>query len=183
MRDKVNKFVHPKRIAELDPVNTLRKAGFSKGMVLCDIGAGPGVFSLPAAEISDRDVYAIELSDEMIEILERKKSEGDIKNLQIRKSSTSGLPLDKETCDFALLITVLHELEDPNAILQEIKRALKDRGRLLIVEFYKEETPSSPPPHHKISEKEVDEYYRNNGFRLVEKFRMSDNLYAVIVEK
>ena len=34
---KVTKFENPKRLEELDPRNTLIKAGFQENMVLCDI--------------------------------------------------------------------------------------------------------------------------------------------------
>ena len=50
MTDKAKKFENPARLDELRPESTLRRAGFSEGMSLCDIGAGTGIFSVAAAK-------------------------------------------------------------------------------------------------------------------------------------
>ena len=81
---KITKFENPIRIAELDPKNTLKKAGFKENMILCDIGTGTGIFSFPAAQISSSYIYALEISDSMLELLERRKAERNVENLKIR---------------------------------------------------------------------------------------------------
>ena len=57
------KFENPIRISELSPKATLIRVGFMEGMKLCDIGAGTGIFSFPATEISSDDIYALEILD------------------------------------------------------------------------------------------------------------------------
>ena len=74
MTDKAKKFENPARLDELRPESTLRRAGFSEGMSLCDIGAGTGIFSVAAAKISSAEVNALDISDEMLEIMRRKKA-------------------------------------------------------------------------------------------------------------
>ncbi len=177
---KINKFEHPVRMAELDPKNTLKRAGFKEGMKLIDIGAGTGMFSFPAAEISDSDIYALDISDEMIEIVEERKAEGKIENLKVLKVESDRLPIEDEVGDFAIMITVLHELEKPAIMLKEIKRVLKEEGRLLIVEFYKEDTKWGPPENHRISEEKVDKLTAESGFEEVNRFSLGENLYGVV---
>ncbi len=69
---KIKKFESKERLDELKPRETLKRAGFKDDMVLCDIGAGTGVFALPASKISREKIYALEKSDEMIKILKTK---------------------------------------------------------------------------------------------------------------
>ncbi|HBW37924.1 class I SAM-dependent methyltransferase [Desulfosporosinus sp. BICA1-9] len=85
MNDKTLKFENHIRIVELNPKNSLIKAGFKENMILCDIGAGTGVFTFPATEISKNDIYALEISDSMIELLKSRMAERNIKNLKIKK--------------------------------------------------------------------------------------------------
>lgn len=179
---KILKFEHPARIAELDPENTLKRVGFKEGMTLCDIGAGTGIFSFAAAEISRNPIFALDISDEMIRILGKRKAERKIENLIIKKVEYSDLPIDSESCDFALMITVLHELEEPNIMMQEIKRVLKKGGKLFVIEFYKKKSLTGPPFDHRISEEKVDELWEENGFKKIEKFKMSENFYGVVLK-
>lgn len=179
---KVTKFENPKRLEELDPRNTLIKAGFQENMVLCDIGAGSGIFSLPAAQISSNDIYALELSEPMIELLKSRMTENKIQNLKISKVDSDRLPLENDICDMALMVTVFHEIADKESMLREIKRILKEKGRLMIIEFHKKETPMGPPVDHRISEEDVEEICNHNKFITIEKFTMGDNFYSIIFE-
>lgn len=50
------------------PEATLMRAGLTSDMIVCDIGAGTGVFAFPVARRTDNAVYALEVSDEMIKL-------------------------------------------------------------------------------------------------------------------
>jgi precorrin-6B methylase 2 len=58
----INKLENPARLLELAPADTLHKIGLSEGSIFCDVGAGTGVFTFPAASISNTTVYAVEIS-------------------------------------------------------------------------------------------------------------------------
>ena len=180
--NKISKFENPMRLAELDPATTLIKAGFKEDMVLCDIGAGTGIFSFPATQISSKDIYALEISDSMIEVLKSRAAERSIQNLKIRKVDSPVLPIDSCTCDMAVMVTVLHEVEDKKFMLNEIKRVLRTMGKLLIIEFHKRSTPMGPPIDHRISEELTQEICNNNGFKTIDKFSLGENFYGIVFE-
>lgn len=182
MEKKINKFENPSRIAELDPKNTLIRLGFKEDMVLCDIGAGSGVFSIPAAQISSCSIFALDISDDMINILERKKTENKAQNLTIQKVHSDKFALENGICDMAVMVTVLHEIEDKSFMLGEIKRILKANGKLAIIEFHKKSTPIGPPINHRISQEQVIELCEGKGFKSVEKFELGDNFYCVVFQ-
>lgn len=180
--NKIIKLENPVRVAELNPKNSLIKAGFKENMVLCDIGAGTGVFTFPATEISNKDIYALEISDSMLALLAKRMAERNTKNLIIKKVDSTILPLDNNSCDMALMVTVFHEVENKELMIDEIKRILKQKGKLMIIEFHKRKTPMGPPVDHRISEEFVEETGNSNGLKTIDKFSLGDNLYCVIFE-
>ncbi|MBB6218127.1 ubiquinone/menaquinone biosynthesis C-methylase UbiE [Anaerosolibacter carboniphilus] len=180
--NRVVKFENPVRISELNPRTTLIRVGFEEGMKLCDIGAGTGIFSFPATEISNDDVYALEISDKMIEVLSSRMAERNIKNLKVKKVDSDILPVESNICDMAIMVTVLHEIKNKDFMLNEIIRILKTKGKLMIIEFHKRKTPMGPPMEHRISEEYVEEICSNNGLKMISKFSLGDNFYTVVFE-
>ena len=178
MNEKIKKFENPERLAELDPKNTLIKLGFNENMVLCDIGAGSGIFSLPAAQLSSGDIYALEIPDGMIDAMESKKAESNLRNLLIRKVESDSLPLQSGICDMVIMVTVFHEIEDKTSMLKEINRILKENGKLAMIEFHKEKTPMGPPVDHRISQDQAAEMCNENGFISTDNFKLGDNFYC-----
>ncbi|MHB1485428.1 MAG: class I SAM-dependent methyltransferase [Saccharofermentanales bacterium] len=179
---KAHKYENLVRLIELDPYNTLVKSGFAENMILCDIGAGSGIFSFPAAQISSNDIYALEIDDGMIEFLVNKKQIQNVSNLKILKVDSSKLPLDDGICDMAIMVTVLHEIENKESMLREIKRIMKMNGRFVVIEFKKQKTPMGPPVDSRISEEDVEEISKNVGFTIVSRFELGANFYMLILE-
>ncbi|MHC1747670.1 MAG: class I SAM-dependent methyltransferase [Cellulosilyticaceae bacterium] len=179
---QISKLENVARLLELAPKDTLVKTGFKKDMTLCDIGAGTGVFTFEAAKISDREIYALEISEDLIELLERRKAECKKQNITIKKVESEKLPLDDKHCDMALMVTVFHELAAQESMLDEIKRILKEEGKLLIIEFHKKQTPMGPSIDHRIAEEEVEKIAHKKGFKTVDKFVLGDNFYAILFE-
>jgi len=180
--NKVKKYENQMRVAELNPKNSLIKAGFKENMVLCDIGAGTGIFTFPATEISSKDIYALEVSDDMLELLASRMVERNTKNLKLKKVDSTILPLEDNRCDMAIMVTVLHEVENKESMLDDLKRILKQGGKLMIIEFHKRETPMGPPVDHRISEEYVEKICNSHGLKTINQFSLGDNYYSVIFE-
>ena len=117
----------------------------------------------------------------MIQLLNQRQEEAGLDNLDIRKVE-EGLPLDDNSCDLILMVTVFHELDDKDGMLQEIRRTLKTNGRLAIIEFHGYETPMGPPVPHRIAKEAVQEHAEANDFHLVESFDMGANFYCQIYQ-
>nr|WP_300004775.1 methyltransferase domain-containing protein [Tissierella sp.] len=182
MNNKIKKFESKDRLDELSPLKTLKRIGFREGMVLCDIGAGTGVFSFPAAQISKSDIYALEKSEDMIEILKERILDKNIDNIKVKKVDSDILPLESHTCDITIMVTSLHHIEDKKFMISEIKRILKDQGRLAIIEFYKRKTPLGPSVDHRISQEEVEITVGDKGLKKIDSFSLGDNFYCFLYE-
>lgn len=183
MHHKQEKFEHPVRLAELDPPGTLARIGFGKGKVLADVGAGTGIFSFPAAAMTDQLVYALEISDDMLSILEQKIQSVGINNLKTVKVMDDRFDLPDHYADLGLLVTSFHEVEHKEPILSELVRILKPQGRVAVIEFHPWETPMGPPLDHRITREEIQEHFQAHGFLLQEEFILGDNLYCLVYGK
>jgi ArsR family transcriptional regulator len=57
------------------------------------------------------------------------------KHVELRQGSLEKLPIRDEELDIALMMLVLHHLPEPKRVLAEAARALKPKGRLLILDM------------------------------------------------
>lgn len=180
---KIEKFENPQRISELNPMSLLREIGVNRNSIICDIGAGTGVFSIPASQITQNKVYALDIEEDMINLLNERKTELSLTSLEPILVNTITLPLLPDTCDFVLMVTVLHEVDSPIKRLQNIKDVLKKDGKFLIVDFHKEQTPYGPPLSHRLDENTVVEWCESVGFKILKRLRLGANFYSVLATK
>lgn len=177
---KQTKLENPERLAELNPAQTLERIGIGRDETVCDIGAGSGIFSVAAAEMTNGTVFALEIDDAMLELIERKARSGGLENIQTVKVTGTRFSLDDQTADLALLVTVLHEIDGKSGFLSEIKRILKANGRLAVIEFHKEETPAGPPPSHRLGRAETEQIVAEAGFRKTGDFDLGQNMFCMV---
>lgn len=173
----MHKFESPARLNELKPDATLKSIGLKEGDVFCDIGVGPGIFSIPAAIVTHEAVYAIDTSQDMLEIVSQKSKTQGLDNIVLINPDGFSYPISDGECDIVLLCTVIHEIDDTTALLREIFRILKPQGKLVIIEFYKKQTQMGPPLNHRISEEQLKEIAKQNGFARTAQSSLGENFY------
>lgn len=175
-----HKLDNPKRVAELNPSGTLKRIGLKDGDVFCDIGAGTGIFTFEAAEQTKADIYAVEISREMLGILQSKKQERNAENI-ILKENVQAVP--SASCRMVLLCTVLHELRDPENMVSEVKRILISDGVFAVIEFHKRQTSMGPPLELRMSPAQVEDQLLRHGFDKTNYFELGENLYTLVFSK
>ncbi|MGM0471403.1 MAG: class I SAM-dependent methyltransferase, partial [Bacillota bacterium] len=121
----------------LPPTKTLQQLGLTSQDSMADIGCGIGYFTIPAAKIvADTNlVYAVDISEEMLAEVRSKAEDSNLDNIQTVKSEEYNFKLAPQVVDFALSVNVIHEVEDKQRFLQEIKRSLTNNGRLAVIDF------------------------------------------------
>ncbi len=178
----INKLENKERLAELRPEETLLKIGLKDCDVVCDIGCGSGVFTIPAAKITSNTVYGIEISDQMVNIINSKIEQEGLKNIEIQKNNnTNKYNISNNSVDYVLLVTVFHEIEEKYSLLDEIKRIMKKNGLLIIIEFHDKKTAMGPPVDHRIGKKEVLSICQSNDFIEKRTFDLGENFYCMIL--
>jgi ubiquinone/menaquinone biosynthesis C-methylase UbiE len=108
----------------------LDKINLTCNKKLIDIGAGFGRL----ADVYGQKFKHATLVDPSIKNLEIAKKKFGTKNFSYIDSIGSRLPFEDESFDVAILVRVIHHLENPKKVLGEINRVLKVNG-WLVLEF------------------------------------------------
>ncbi len=152
----------------LNPDSILDRIGLDREMVLVDLGCGTGFFTIPAS-LRVKKVYALDVQQEMLDILQDKIKKQKIANIEPILSEESSIPLPDGSIDILLMVNVFHELEDRSAILEEGKRVLSSRGKLAIVDWKKIEMDFGPPVEERLAEEEIISICKDSDFEFVER--------------
>lgn len=96
-----------------------------------EIGCGTGIMSFFLAE-QVKSLLATDISHKMIHQAERKAAEQKIRNLQFQVSDGYDINAEPQSFDVVLLFNVLYVVKEPESMLLEIRRLLKDGGILLL---------------------------------------------------
>lgn len=159
----------PEREMEERTSLLLENMNISSTDKIADIGAGSGyhVFKM-AKQASEGIIYAVDIQDEMLAVLEQKKGEGNYGNVKVVKGGEKSINLPKNVLDKVLLVDVYHEMSHPMELLQSIYDSLKEDGKLYLIE-YRSEDPNVPIKRlHKMSEEQAVKELKTIGFRLEE---------------
>jgi len=107
-----------------------------EGMIVLDVGCGPGFFSVEIARMVGPDgvVISADLQEGMLEKL-RRKIEGTELERRTRfvKCDEDRINV-KEKVDFILAFYMVHEVPDRNSFFAQLKEVLKDGGQILLIE-------------------------------------------------
>ncbi|HYO80731.1 MAG TPA: methyltransferase domain-containing protein [Bryobacteraceae bacterium] len=156
------------RESEELPETALDKIGLKPGMTVADVGAGSGYFTL---RLSKRvgptgKVAAVEIQPEMMAILRRRISQEKLQNVEAYLSSETDPRLPKNSMDLILMVDVYHEFSQPQVMLRKMKEALKPTGRLVLLEYRKEDPHIPIRVEHKMSVREAEMELGAEGFKL-----------------
>jgi len=109
----------------------LEDVGVRSGSTVLDFGCGSGTYTIPAAKIVGESglVYALDVSSTALDKMEKRADREGLKNI-VRIDALGGVDvrLEDESIDHALLIDVLQEIDDREALFNEIYRILKPSG-------------------------------------------------------
>ena len=158
----------PEREDEEAPSKALDALDLKPGMIVADIGAGSGYYS---SRIAKRvgpagRVYATDIQPGMIALLDRRiKSEG-LTNVTTVLGGMDDPKLPPKSIDLAIMVDVYHELQEPQTFLQRLKETFKPGGRLVLLEFRKEDPKVPILEVHKMSVAEVKQELEAEGFVL-----------------
>jgi len=129
----------------IDPNDILKQLNLKEGMTAADFGCGSGGWVIPLAkQLEGGKVYAIDILEEPLSALKAKASLEKITNIQsIVADVEKGVDIWEESCDLVLMSNLLFQCEDKKKVLQEGKRVLKLGGKILIVDWRKD-NPLTP---------------------------------------
>jgi ubiquinone/menaquinone biosynthesis C-methylase UbiE len=146
----------PQRDREQKTGLLVRNLPLEPGDTVADIGAGTGYFSFRMAErVPQGTVVAVDIQQEMLDIIESRKREGFPGNVKTVLGTERDPRLPAASIDLILLVDAYHEFSWPREMGEAMVTALKPGGRLILVE-YRGEDPSIPIKRlHKMTQKQA----------------------------
>jgi ubiquinone/menaquinone biosynthesis C-methylase UbiE/DNA-binding HxlR family transcriptional regulator len=105
-------------------------------MVIADLGAGDGSFSLLLAQSAEK-VIAVDSSAKMIEFAREQAARNQVKNVEYRLGDMEELPIDDASVDIVFFSQSLHHALHPDRAICEAARTLKPGGRIAILDLAK----------------------------------------------
>lgn len=147
----------PERENEEAPTILVRSLHLKPGMKIADIGAGSGYLSFMMAKpvSPDGTVYAEDIQPEMLDIVKKKATENGQSNVTPWLGTITDPQLPAASIDLMIMVDVYHEFDHPYEMMVNMVKDLKKGGRLVFVEYRKEDPNVPIKLVHKMSVAQV----------------------------
>jgi SAM-dependent methyltransferase len=145
----------------------LKNMNIQLGDTIADIGAGSGyhVFKMaPMAKIGL--IYAVDIQSEMLAAMATKKEAGPYKNITLVQGDEQSVNLPENSVDKVLLVDVYHEFNFPLEMIQSIKKAMRPKAQLYLIEYRGEDASIPIKELHKMTENQAVKEMKAAGLQL-----------------
>ena len=143
----------------------LQQAGIHDGMMVVDIGCGPGYFTMPARRLAGDEgrVWAVDVQQPMLDHVYNRCQIGRIRGVRLVLSSERIVPLEDGMADFVIMAWVLNEAGYPADLMAEAKRILKPHGWIAVMDWHKQAKDLALPIERRVAAEEDRKSTRLNS--------------------
>ncbi len=172
----------PQRKSLFNPVRALRSLGIKPDMYVADIGCGTGFFTIFLSRLAGEKgrVFAVDISKEMLRDIRKRIKKENIANVRAILSKENKIPLRSKAVDYCLLSSVAHELENKALFFKELKRILKDRGEIGVIDWKTTPSPLGPPLEERIPIRTMKQIIMKNGFGIKKILNLGKYNYGIV---
>jgi len=156
------------RDLEENPDRAIDVLKLEKGSTVADVGAGSGYMTVKLAKKvgPQGKVYANDIQQGMLDLLSKRVTKSKITNVSTVLGTQDDPKLPADTLDLVIMVDVYHELSQPQVMLRHIRDSLKAGGRLVLLEYRKEDPDIPIRPEHKMSVADAKLEVEAEGFKL-----------------
>jgi SAM-dependent methyltransferase len=165
----VSVFDDPARDAWQKPASVVEALRLRPGMRVADLGAGTGYFSryLAAAVGEAGTVFAVDTEPGLVTHLRERAEHEHTPNVVPILASADNPRLPVGAVDVVLIVDTVHHIDDRTNYLRRLRRVLKPGGRVVVIDFKKQDIPVGPPPEHRLARGQIVDELTTAGYRLV----------------
>ncbi|HEV8540400.1 MAG TPA: class I SAM-dependent methyltransferase [Nitrospiraceae bacterium] len=154
------------------PEQVIEALALKPGMDVADLGSGSGYFTRRFAKaVTERGkVYAVDVEPEMLAYAKKSIEQMSIPStVEFVLAQPDNPKLPKQSVDLIFICNVYHHLEDRTAYFSKLQSALKDGGRIAIIDFYHDERSGNVgfPKRHLVARETVVGELTKAGYRLL----------------
>jgi len=161
-------FNRPEREAEEKSDALVKALEIREGSRIADIGAGTGYFTWRLAQHAGPKgrVTAVDIQQKMLDLAAETVKQHGLANVDYVLGKASDPRLPERSLDMVFIAHSYHEFTDPETIMEAVRRSLKPGGRLVVVEYAKENKLAPASPLHTMSFDEMRSEIEPLGFDL-----------------
>ena len=161
-------FDRPERNAEEQSDALVHALEIHEGTTIADLGAGTGYFTWRLAQAvgAAGRVIAADIQPRMLELAADTVKQHGFRNVEYVLGTVHDPKLPPAALDLVFIAHAYHEFSEPEKIMEAVRRSLKPDGRLVIVEYAKENRLAPAASLHKMSFDEIRDEIEQMGFDL-----------------
>ncbi len=167
-----------------DPIKNLKALGLREDFIVADLGAGTGFYSIAAGHMVPKGkVYAVELIKDYLVTIKNKAKDAYLSNIEIlwgNVEKKGGTKIGDGIIDAVIASNILFQLEDKEKFILEIKRILKQKGRVLLIDWLDSSILGTKIT---IPKNKAHEMFENKGFILEREINTEKHHYGMILIK
>src|SRR4051812_22681283 len=181
--DYIAELSSPARDAWQKPDQVISALKLARGQTACDIGSGPGYFTLRLARaVGPRGfVYAIDVEARMLQALRDGLEKAHARNVAPVLAVSDDPLLPPGVCDLVLVVDTYHHFPERAGYLARLRRSLKPKGRLVNIDYHKRPTPIGPPLDHRVAREAFLAEAKGAGLTLIGEQTFLPYQYFVIL--
>jgi SAM-dependent methyltransferase len=175
----------PDRDAWQKPDQVMDALGIADGGTVGDLGAGGGWFTIRLARRVGPNgvVYAEDIQTQMIDSIARRVEREGLRNVKTILGTPDDPRLPSGALDAVLIVDAYHEMERPVALLRNVARALKPRGRLGIIDFKGNGGGPGPPAEERVPAEVILSDATEAGLRLLSRHDFLPFQYLLVFSR
>src|SRR5262249_4991628 len=160
----------PDRVAGLKIDYIMASLGLKPGVTVVDIGAGPGVLTLPMAKtVAPAKAYAVEIDQGFLDRINAKARQEKVGNIVTVLGAFEDPKLPARDADVVLFHDVLHHIKERAAYLKATARYVKPGGRIAVVELPPDGSHKDQP-ELVVTKDQVKGWMADAGFKPIQEF-------------
>ena len=174
----------PSRENEEKPSAVIEALNLQSTDVVADLGAGTGYFSfLIAKKVPQGKVFAVDIQPEMLDIIDFLSKENPSLSVVPVLGSETSPNLEESSINLALMVDAYHEFAYPKEMMEEVVKALKPKGRVVLVEYRKENPLIAIKGIHKMTKRQVKKEMKAVGLEWLQTEEFLPQQHYMVFEK
>jgi SAM-dependent methyltransferase len=162
----VDRFEHTERDRWQQPEKVVQLLGDLTGKKVMDLGSGSGYFSFRLHE-AGAHVICADVDERFLGYIEERKNQLD--RIGRARIETRHVPYDApglqpREVDLVFTVNTYHHIDDRADYFRHVKEGLRPGGQLVVIDFFKADTPMGPPRDMKVDHATVREELMAAGF-------------------
>ena len=174
----------PARVQGLKITEVIAALKLKPGMLVADIGAGTGVFSIPLARAvrPGGKLYAVEVDEKLLAHIVEVGTEQGVTNSESVYAEFND-PLLPPGVDLAFIHDVLHHIEARDVYLKNLAGYLKPGGRIAVIDFKAGVGGHRNEPAMQLGQEQVTAMMATVGMKPAEEIALFEDKWFVIFVK